>query len=97
MEEHKFTVIEILNYIHSQDSYGDVAYNCNAAQIKKANEPILKTSEDWNKEDTFIVLDPDGWDRSNYQYSWYEELITKDEYDKRFASSTVGDPVERGR
>lgn len=95
MKKQKFTVEEILKYIYSQDSFGDVAFNCNAEQIKKANEPILKTSKEWNSEDIFIVLDPDGWDRSNFKYSWFEELITKNEYDKRFVASTVGDPAER--
>mgnify|MGYP001559222966 CR=1 FL=1 len=39
----------------------------------------LKTSDDWDQEYPDItVLDPDGWDRSNYQFSWFEEKITKD-------------------
>lgn len=29
------------------------------------------------------VLDPDGWDRKNYDYSWNEELITLEEYKNR--------------
>jgi len=24
-----------------------------------------------------LILDPDGWDRSNWQYSWYEVLVAK--------------------
>ena len=41
----------------------------------------LRTSEEWQtlQPDT-VVLDPDGWDRQNFQYSWYEELITLTEY-----------------
>lgn len=34
------------------------------------------------------VLDPDGWDRQNYPYSWYEELITIEEYKQRRLQST---------
>lgn len=50
----------------------------------------LKTSEEWQKFDPEIkVLDPDGWNRSNYQYSWYEEQITYLEYLKRRSISTV--------
>lgn len=50
---------------------------------------ILKTSEQWQKElPNIIILDPDGWDRSNFQFSWREEKITKDEYEKRMFEST---------
>ena len=49
-----------------------------------------KTSVEWEKEDEsgIVVLDPDGWDRTNYQYSYYEELITLEEYNKRKTWST---------
>jgi hypothetical protein len=58
----------------------------------------LKTSEEWypivqkqweefeNKQ--FIIYDPDGWDRKNYQYSWHEELITEEEFSNRVFQST---------
>ncbi len=49
----------------------------------------LKTSEEWQKESNIIVLDPDGWDRKNYQYSWHEELINKKEFEKRVITSTI--------
>jgi len=35
------------------------------------------------------VLDPDGWDRKNYEYSFNQELISKEEFKKRFYMSTV--------
>lgn len=52
-------------------------------------QPELRTSHEWqvvhyNKK----VTDPDGWDRKDLQYSWYEELITEEEYKKRVAEST---------
>lgn len=34
-------------------------------------------------------MDYDGFDRENLQYSFYEEEITQDEYEKRFMESTV--------
>lgn len=37
--QEKFTIEEIKNYIDSQDSFGDVAYNLSAENIIKANEP----------------------------------------------------------
>ena len=49
-----------------------------------------KTSEEWEKldESGVVVLDPDGWDRSNYQFSYYEEKITHEEYERRKMFST---------
>lgn len=41
------------------------------------------------------MLDPDGWDRSNFQFSWYREKISNLEYEKRLCSSTVrGDIIK---
>jgi hypothetical protein len=54
-----------------------------------------KTSQDWQlQHPNPEVLDPDGWDRTNFQYSWYEELITYNEYQKRLMSSTVMGKVQ---
>ena len=53
----------------------------------------LKTSNEWytilfpNNE--VKILDPDGWDRTNYQYSWYEECIAESEFKMRVLKSTV--------
>lgn len=50
---------------------------------------IKKTSQQWQEENMkTIVLDPDGWDRTNYQYSWFEEQITLEEYNSRVSKST---------
>ena len=52
-----------------------------------------KTSQEWyvflypNKE--VIVYDPDGWDRTNYDFSWYEEQITQEEFNDRVSNSTT--------
>lgn len=54
-------------------------------------EPKL-TSHDWNWlvfGGDVVVLDPDGWDRKNYKYSWYEERITIKEFRGRVMLSTV--------
>ena len=33
-----------------------------------------KTSKEWQELYPEIkVLDPDGWDRENFKYSWFEE------------------------
>lgn len=51
---------------------------------------MIKTSEEWSKSfiDYFQICDPDGWDRSNFHYSWMEQKITLDEFVRRFARST---------
>lgn len=52
-------------------------------------EEVRKTSEEWQKEmPNPRVLDPDGWDRQNFRYSWYEEKITRSEYTGRVMVST---------
>lgn len=48
----------------------------------------LKTSAEWVEDCPFIVSDPDGWDRTNYQYSYFEEKITKEEFNLRVLHST---------
>lgn len=52
---------------------------------------MLKTSREWQQEhQEIIVYDPDGWDRLNFQHSWFEELITEEEWIKRAMNSTCG-------
>lgn len=53
---------------------------------------IKHTSKEWykilypNKE--IKIIDPDGWDRTNWKYSWEEELISEGEFKKRLLAST---------
>lgn len=59
---------------------------------------IKKTSFDWyfelneqEKKDgkgLTVILDPDGWDRKNYKYSFDEELVTLEEFNIRLNRST---------
>jgi len=48
---------------------------------------VKKNSEAWSTEKNILVLDPDGWDRTNYEESWAEE-ITAEEFNKRVIVST---------
>lgn len=52
---------------------------------------LVRTSKDWQELDSSntIIMDPDGWDRSNYEYSFNQELITEEEYKHRKLMSTV--------
>lgn len=50
----------------------------------------LRTSKDWLSENKFIdIIDPDGWDRENYNYSFNEELIDFEEFNRRIMKSTI--------
>ena len=54
---------------------------------------LLKTSEQWYN-DTYpngelVILDPDGWDRTNYEYSWSVQLISFETFGQRVARSTI--------
>ena len=62
------------------------------------------TAEVWNSQPDrrFTVIDPDGWDRSNWAESgWHTELITFQEFMKKAMRSTIigilGAPQEIGR
>lgn len=51
---------------------------------------VLKTSNEWLQEPQFKnikVLDPDGWDRTNFEVSWSEK-ITLEEFEQRLWVST---------
>ena len=51
---------------------------------------IKRTSEQWQRmKPDRKVLDPDGWDRKNFDYSWFKQEITEEEYDQRVSRSTV--------
>lgn len=48
-----------------------------------------KTSADWQEEAKGLrVMDPDGWNRKNYQFSFYQEKITRFEFMNRVLRST---------
>ena len=61
----------------------------------------LKTSNEWNSiickklGILYLISDPDGWDRTNFSKSYYEEKITKEEFESRLIRSTlIGMPTE---
>lgn len=53
----------------------------------------LRTSIEWyknlQKHYNITILDYDGWDRDNFDYSFNEEKITSEEFDERLVKSTV--------
>jgi len=50
---------------------------------------MKKVSSEWIKEYNIKILDPDGWDRKNYDYSFNKEKITRQEFEQRLVRSTV--------
>ena len=51
-----------------------------------------KTSKKWCEKlglSRDNILDPDGWDRTNFNYSFDEEKISKGEFIERLGRSTV--------
>jgi len=49
----------------------------------------LRTSEEWNQIFNIPIMDPDGWDRKNYDYSFKEEKISYEEFRMRVNRSTI--------
>lgn len=53
---------------------------------------MKKTSDQWAEEKGIElgkdILDPDGWDRQNFDFSFYEEKIPYREFMSRLKSST---------
>ena len=48
------------------------------------------TSQAWQKtfETYFTVVDAKGWDKNNFNFSWFEEKITQEEFVSRVKNST---------
>ena len=68
---------------------------CTTAQVStlkivKSSTKMKKSSHDWFKEPEYkdiVTLDPDGWDRMNYEVSM-NEPITREEFESRCMQST---------
>lgn len=56
-------------------------------KFEKTSGP-MRTSAEWAAMLGAEVADPDGWDRHNFIYSWHEECITREEFDRRYLAST---------
>lgn len=56
---------------------------------------LLKTPDEWLKTEPYVgisILDPDGWDRTNFEASWAKP-ISSSEFDNRLSVSTARYPV----
>ena len=51
---------------------------------------MLRSSKDWLAGCLGVsIVDPDGWDRQNYDFSFNKELISFDEFSSRLSKSTL--------
>jgi len=77
---------------------GDKPRNCFGQRFKDNYDAIdwrvKKSSEEWHKEicPDVVIMDPDGYDRNNFENSWNEK-ITREEFERRLAMSTCSFPV----
>jgi hypothetical protein len=56
------------------------------------------TSKEWQNSAEYkgcIIMDPDGWNRKDLNFSFFEEEITREEFAKRLGKSTVMYPKNR--
>lgn len=57
----------------------------------------LQSSEYWQHEvqDDFTVLDPDGWDRKNFDESWSEPITFQEFLNRCWYSTLVGPGMKK--
>jgi len=74
----------------SCDSWPNGFFDQYETQLRELiNYKFMNTSEKWQElYPNPKVIDPDGWDRENYQWSWYNQSITYTEYQRRLSLST---------
>ena len=77
---------------------GMVEVKAGRQEVSRVNLVVpIRTSDEWHQEDLgtakgiYEILDPDGWDRSGagWHYSWFEERISRKEYERRLGQSTL--------
>lgn len=87
--EHLKWIYDRMINIHKENKNFDYMHKFLSIIERLNGEPPFKTSDEWKKEYIDVkILDPDGWDRSNFQYSFFEEMIAKEEFEKRVCMST---------
>jgi len=69
--------------------------NTRNLQIEMAKEVEVekRNSQEWleimQESHDVLIIDPDGWDRKNYNHSFYEEKISEEEFNIRLSKSTI--------
>ena len=61
---------------------------------------VTRTSKEWMsylyKNKKPLILKPDGWDKSNFDFSFSRELITQEEFERRLNASTISTTPKKG-
>lgn len=52
-----------------------------------SEKEVKKTIEEWQKEFGVIIMDPDGFDRSDMKL--YERTFTKEDFENRLPACTI--------
>lgn len=83
-------------HYYRRDQYYSLMGSLNTRIMQlKHEQQVYKTSEEWAAIFTDVkILDPDGWDRTNFEYSFKQEKISMEEYKRRLMSSTVKGMLE---
>jgi len=74
--------------IHGKDGASFIGGHLTNSTCRHCTPGVKKRSSEWELEDAFVILDPDGWDRQNFEASW-REPISWAEYESRRDRSTV--------
>lgn len=56
--------------------------------MTSTTQPVYQNSSAWSEKLRVRVLDPDGWDRANFEQSW-AEMISEEEFRARLQRSTT--------
>lgn len=79
----------------------DTRFSNEAKAIKEKGGILIrvdryKSSEEWVKDSNVKIIDPDGWDRGDFEKSWNEKISIK-EFKRRLGLSTISASNEFAR
>ena len=63
----------------------------NIKDLNDINEDRTATADEWFQKELngCTIIDADGFDRGNFQYSYFEEKITRREFYRRINDCTI--------
>ena len=78
-----FPEMELVDYYCHKHKYAICELRFSKEYLDSKNDK--KPLEKWQELDNFglNVIDDDGWDKDSYQFFFYDELITYEEYERR--------------
>lgn len=91
----KHKIVEIKEYFGQCESGVMIklsGYDCfiDSSWVSKIDSSLIKKpSSEWVKNCGYEIIDADGWDKSNFDFSFSKEMITEEEFQRRLSLSTV--------